>query len=95
MAGRLAQPGAGACLVQEQERELNPARHACFSESPFRPRMSICSSGPLIASKPVAKTMTSSSCSASLVLTPLGVMPVIGVARRSTSETFSRLNVSK
>src|SRR4051812_20785923 len=58
--------------------------------------MFIRSSGPVIASKPVAKTMMSSLCSApSRVRIPSGVMHSIGVARTSTKVTLSRLNVSK
>jgi hypothetical protein len=49
---------------------------------------------PVIASKPVAKTMLSKAYSASDVRSPLEVISSIGVARRSTSATFSRLNVA-
>jgi hypothetical protein len=44
-----------------------------------------------MASKPIAKTMTSTGCSASAVATPRGVISSIGERRTSTSSTFSRL----
>jgi hypothetical protein len=44
-----------------------------------------------MASKPVAKTMASSSNSWSAVRSPVGVMASMGDLRTSTSETFSRL----
>ena len=72
-----------------------PALHASRSERPPRPLMSMLSSGPVMASKPVAKTMMSSSYSASRVLMPRGVIRSIGEAFTSTSETLSRLKVSK
>ena len=55
--------------------------------TPSRPRISIFSSGPVIASKPVAKTMMSSACFRERVLMPAEVMRSIGSARRSTSVT--------
>ena len=53
--------------------------------------MSIFSSAPVIASKPVANTIASSSYSASPARTPFAVTSLIGVDRTSTSVTFSRL----
>ena len=58
---------------------------------PSRPRMSIRSSGPVIASKPVAKTMMSTGYSASVVQIPASEIRSIGVAFTSTSETLGRL----
>ena len=42
-----------------------------------------------MASKPVAKTMASSSCSPAVVRMPAGVIASIGVSRRSTRCTWS------
>ncbi len=53
------------------------------------------SSGPVIASNPVANTMMSSGYSAAAVRSPSGRIASIGAARTSTSVTLSRLNVSK
>ena len=47
-----------------------------------------------MASKPVAKTMASTSCSRPLALTPRGVIASIGDSLISISVTFGRLNVS-
>ena len=47
-----------------------------------------------MASKPVAKTMTSKGVSPAEVRTPVSVMVSIGVSRRSTRLTLSRLKVS-
>ena len=49
---------------------------------------------PVIASKPIAKTITSSSYSASAVRIPRGVIPSIGERRMSTRWTFPRLKTS-
>jgi hypothetical protein len=57
--------------------------------------MSMARNGPVSASKPVAKTMMSSSCSFSDVLIPRAVTRSTGVSLRSTSRTLSRLKVSK
>jgi hypothetical protein len=57
--------------------------------------MSMRSNGPVIASKPVAKTMMSSGYSAAAVRRPAGVIRSIGAARTSTSDTLSRLKASK
>ena len=65
------------------------------NEIPSRPVMFIRSIGPVMASKPVAKTMMSSGYSASLVRMPDGVIRSIGAAFTSTSVTLSRLKVSK
>ena len=46
---------------------------------------------PVIASNPVAKTMMSSSYSASAVRMPAGVISSIGAERMSTSSTLARL----
>ncbi len=56
--------------------------------------MSIASSAPVIASKPVANTMASTAYSVSRVRTPLGVIAAIGVRRTSIRVTLSRLNVA-
>jgi hypothetical protein len=53
--------------------------------------MSILSSGPVIASNPVAKTMMSTGCSASSVRIPVSEICRIGAAFTSTSVTFGRL----
>ena len=47
-----------------------------------------------MASNPVAKTMTSKGMSSAVVRTPVPVIVSIGVSRRSTSLTLSRLKVS-
>ena len=52
------------------------------------------SKAPVMASKPVAKTMLSNSYSVARVRTPRGVIASIGSLRRSTRVTLSRLNVS-
>ena len=49
------------------------------------------SSAPVIASKPVAKTIASSSYSPAEVRIPAGVTASIGVAVTSTSVTLARL----
>ncbi len=49
---------------------------------------------PVIASKPVANTMQSSSYAWSFVLSPCGVISSIGDLLTSTRVTFGRLNVS-
>jgi hypothetical protein len=72
-----------------------PAAHFSASVTPPRPRRSISRSAPVIASKPMAKTMTSSSYSASAVRMPRGVTSWIGAVRTSTSSTLSRLYVTK
>ena len=71
-----------------------PSAHFCASGIPPRPLMPALSSEPVIASKPVAYTMLSSAYSASRVAMPSGVTLVIGEARKSTSVTLGRLNVS-
>jgi hypothetical protein len=49
-------------------------------------------SAPVMASKPVAKTMASSSCSApEASRRPVAVISWIGSLRTSTSDTFGRL----
>ena len=50
---------------------------------------------PVIASKPVAKTMMSTGYSASAVQIPASEIRRMGVAFTSTSETLGRLKVSK
>ena len=52
-------------------------------------------SAPVPKSKPVAQTMTSTSCRPSAVSMPVSVTRTMGVALRSTSETFGSLNASK
>ncbi len=52
------------------------------------------SNAPVIASKPIAKTIASSVYSAPRVRSPRRVMASIGVFRTSTKVTLSRLNVS-
>ena len=49
---------------------------------------------PVIASKPVAYTIASTSYSCPFIRTPRGVISSIGVARASSSVTLSRLKVS-
>ena len=71
-----------------------PAAHVAFSVRPARPRMSMFSSAPVMASNPVAKTRLSTSYPASRVRTPCGVIASIGVFLRSTRVTLSRLNVA-
>ena len=53
--------------------------------------MSIAVSAPVIASKPVAYTIASNSYSRSVVRMPRSVISTMGVRRRLTSGTFSRL----
>src|ERR1700732_5143469 len=56
-----------------------PSAHLSLNDCPPSPRISILVSGPVTASKPVAKIMTSSSYSASRVLTPFeAILPVGG-----------------
>ncbi len=69
-------------------------RQLSLSETPPLPRMSTLVSAPVIASNPVAYTITSSACSRSEVRTPVSVISAIGVRRRLTRCTFSRLYVS-
>jgi hypothetical protein len=47
--------------------------------------------GPVIASKPVAKTMMSTGYSASAVQIPARLMRSLGAPRRSTSVSLGRL----
>jgi len=55
--------------------------------------MSMLRRAPVIASKPVAKTMSSTAYSPPPARTPFGVIASIGLVRTSTSVTLSRLNV--
>ena len=55
-----------------------PPPTSLSSAQPPRPRMSMAKSGPVMASKPVAKTMLSSAYSASRVRRPVGVIASIG-----------------
>jgi len=71
-----------------------PSGHASGSVAPPVPRTPSLVSAPVRASNPVAYTITSSSCSDEAVLMPRTVIASIGSARRSTSRTFGRLNVS-
>ncbi len=71
-----------------------PAAQASFSRAPPLPRMSILSSAPVMASKPIAKTMASTSYSRTAVFTPAGVIRSIGSSVRSTRLTLSRLKVA-
>jgi hypothetical protein len=73
--------------------ERGPAFHRSLRVIPFRPRMSIAASAPVIASNPVARTMESSSYTFSVVRMPVSVNSMIGVARRSTRWALSLLNV--
>ena len=73
---------------------FGPADHFSRSVRPPRPRMSMASRAPVIASNPVANTRLSSAYSASLVRRPRGVMAAIGIVRRSIRVTLSRLKVS-
>jgi hypothetical protein len=56
--------------------------------------MSMLSSAPVIASKPVAKTRSSTAYSTPPVRTPRGVMVSMGALRTSTRVTLSRLKVA-
>ena len=47
-----------------------------------------------MASKPVANTMASTSCSLPLARTPFAVIASIGSSLTSISSTLARLNVS-
>ena len=71
-----------------------PSAHFRASVRPALPRMSMFMRAPVMASKPVANTMQSSSYSASLVLRPPRVISSIGDLPTSTRVTFGRLNVS-
>jgi hypothetical protein len=72
-----------------------PPAQASRSERAPRPWISTRKIAPVMASKPVAKMTASSGYSAAEVRIPSGVKSSIGSLRRSTSVTFSRLNVSK
>ena len=52
------------------------------------------SSAPVIASKPVAKTRSSTAYSTPPVRTPFGVIAPMGCVRTSTRVTLSRLKVA-
>ena len=52
------------------------------------------SSGPVIASNPVANTSESNSYSAIVVRSPVGVIASIGATLMSTRLMLSRLNIS-
>ena len=71
-----------------------PSAHASLRVRPPRPLMSMLKSAPVMASKPVAKTMLSSVYATSRVRKPSGVISSIGARRMSTRVTLSRLNVS-
>jgi len=58
------------------------------------PLMSIFSSAPVIASKPVAKTIASTGYSRPLARMPAGVIASTGSPLTSISVTFGRLNVA-
>ena len=104
-AGLAATPDPDAVRQEMERREqerVDERRHGCTVDlrenlryirkvSVDEPR----SIGPVMASKPVAKTMISSGYSDSAVHTPAGLMRSIGVLFTSTSVTFARLNVSK
>jgi hypothetical protein len=71
-----------------------PSFHFSASDWPPRPRIPRFFSGPVSASKPVAKTMMSSSCSLPPARMPFGVISSIGASLASTSRTLSLLKVS-
>ena len=71
-----------------------PAAHFSFSVCPARPRISMLSSAPVIASKPMANTMLSTAYSWPRVWMPCGVIASIGCVRMSISVMLSRLNVA-
>ena len=73
MVNRLGKPAIGS-----PGRCAAPRSTSRASARPPRPRMSISSSAPVMASKPVAKTMASTSYSRPLALTPRGVISSIG-----------------
>src|SRR5438128_1727054 len=77
MANRLGNP---ATVSPRYVR--GPSVHASFSLRPARPRMSMLSSAPVMASKPVANTMLSSTYAASRVRRPLQVRGERSVAGR-------------
>jgi len=66
-----------------------------LSVTPSTPVTSTDTSGPVMASKPVAKTMASNCSDSSAVSMPSSVTVTIGVRRRSTRWTWGRLKVSK
>ena len=68
-----------------------PSAHFSLSETPSRPVMSTATTGPVMASNPVAYTMASNSKDSSVVSIPDSVMETIGCLRRSTSRTWGRL----
>jgi hypothetical protein len=57
--------------------------------------MSTDTSGPVMASNPVANTIVSNSNDSSTVSMPVSVIAMIGVRRTSTSRTWGKLKVSK
>ena len=81
--------GQGALRTTWSETDPRSARL-----TPPRPRMSMRSSAPVIASNPVASTIASKSYSAFAVRMPVGVISAIGALRISTKVTLSRLNVA-
>ena len=71
---------------------VSPASHASVIFAPPEPITFIAFKGPVIASKPVAKTIMSNSNEPCSVWIPVGVMRSMPPRRRSTSSTFSRLS---
>ncbi len=71
-----------------------PAAHASRNAMPSRPRTSMRSSDPVIASNPVANTIASTSYAASPTCTACSVIASIGVLLTSTRCTCGWLNVS-
>ena len=77
----------------DPEAEIGLRTFAPFSSSarPPVPRMSIFNSAPVIASKPVARTMASTAYSRSRAWKPAGVITSIGSRLTSIKVTFERL----
>ena len=85
LPGPVTRNRLGKPAVMRPSWVRGPLDHFSLSGRPSRPRTSMSSSAPVIASNPVANTITSSSYSPSVVSMPRGVSRTIGASRTSTS----------
>ena len=81
----------GKPAIVRPSAERGPAAHFSRSDRPSRPRRSIASRAPVIASKPVPSTIVSSANSSSPTRRPRSLISSIGRSRIETSRTLSRL----
>ena len=84
----------GKPVVIRPRYVAGPCAHFCFSVALSRPVMSTATKAPVIASKPVAKTMASNSIDSFCSAIPPSVILSIGLLRRSTKRTCGKLKVA-